>query len=352
MERQQAAPPSGAAFLDEPCVYSRGGGARSMPEGDSLHRAVRRLQALVGERVEVETPHPRAAALARADRLDRRQLESRPRGRQDRPARVRGRARPAQPPAHVGPLARRGPRRPRPRGRPWLVLRGEEREAVLGMAPCSSSATRGVGHLGPDILADPPDLDAIRRAASAGRPRDPRRRAARPAARGRDRERLEGRVALARAGLALAPASPTLTDDELRETLEPRRGADATSRSTGGRRPVTSTARPAGRARAAASRSSSRGQGDDIRTAYWCAGCQRVSSAQALRRAAPRRARPSSPRRRADRTATRAQCSSSASARPADCGAVRAVARHRVEGVGDEDDPRAERMPSPRSPAG
>src|SRR2546423_1164182 len=32
-----------------------------MPEGDSLARAATRLQALVGERVEVETPHPRAA---------------------------------------------------------------------------------------------------------------------------------------------------------------------------------------------------------------------------------------------------------------------------------------------------
>src|SRR2546423_9294980 len=45
-----------------------------MPEGDSLHRAARRLQALVGEQVEVETPHPRAAAERIAERLDGRQL--------------------------------------------------------------------------------------------------------------------------------------------------------------------------------------------------------------------------------------------------------------------------------------
>src|ERR1700750_2064595 len=46
-----------------------------MPEGDSLHRAARRLQVLVGERLEVETPHPRAAVKGLADRLDGRRLE-------------------------------------------------------------------------------------------------------------------------------------------------------------------------------------------------------------------------------------------------------------------------------------
>src|SRR5436190_1399792 len=35
-----------------------------MPEGDTLHRAARRLQALVGERIEAEAPHPRGAAVA------------------------------------------------------------------------------------------------------------------------------------------------------------------------------------------------------------------------------------------------------------------------------------------------
>ena len=47
-----------------------------MPEGDSLHRAARRLQVLVGEQVSVETPHPRAAAERIAERLDGRRLES------------------------------------------------------------------------------------------------------------------------------------------------------------------------------------------------------------------------------------------------------------------------------------
>src|SRR5256885_14974042 len=47
-----------------------------MPEGDSLHRAAKSLQVLAGQHVEVETPHPRAAAKQLAERLDGRLLES------------------------------------------------------------------------------------------------------------------------------------------------------------------------------------------------------------------------------------------------------------------------------------
>src|SRR2546423_3767993 len=45
-----------------------------MPEGDSLRRAARRLQVLVGQQVTVETPHPQAAATQVAERLDGRRL--------------------------------------------------------------------------------------------------------------------------------------------------------------------------------------------------------------------------------------------------------------------------------------
>src|SRR6266496_3231115 len=45
-----------------------------MPEGDALHRAARRLQVLVGERLEVEAPHPRARVTRVAERLDGRKL--------------------------------------------------------------------------------------------------------------------------------------------------------------------------------------------------------------------------------------------------------------------------------------
>lgn len=47
-----------------------------MPEGDALHRAAQKLQVLVGERLEAEAPHPRAAGLEIADRIDGRRLLS------------------------------------------------------------------------------------------------------------------------------------------------------------------------------------------------------------------------------------------------------------------------------------
>src|SRR6201995_1371334 len=47
-----------------------------MPEGDALHRAARRLQPLVGARVEVGTPHPREQVKGIAERIDGRVLES------------------------------------------------------------------------------------------------------------------------------------------------------------------------------------------------------------------------------------------------------------------------------------
>src|SRR2546423_12875970 len=50
--------------------------AGGMPEGDAIHRAAMRLQLLAGQRVEVETPHPRAAGKGLAERLNGLLLES------------------------------------------------------------------------------------------------------------------------------------------------------------------------------------------------------------------------------------------------------------------------------------
>ena len=175
-----------------------------MPEGDSLHRAARRLQVLVGETVEVESPNPRAAATGVAEQLDGRRLEGveavgknlllsfegglvlrshlRMSGRWT--VRARGSA---------------------TRGRPWLVLRGRGREAVLWNGPVLELNKRAVRSLGPDILARPPDLD--RMVANLRRARRPRRRRcpSRPASRRRDREHVEGGGALASRGLPVAP---------------------------------------------------------------------------------------------------------------------------------------------------
>src|SRR2546428_12377393 len=45
-----------------------------MPEGDSLAKSAQQLQVLVGEQVEVETPHPRASVQRLVGRLCGRKL--------------------------------------------------------------------------------------------------------------------------------------------------------------------------------------------------------------------------------------------------------------------------------------
>jgi endonuclease-8 len=132
-----------------------------MPEGDSLHRAAQRLQVLVGERVEVETPHPRAAVKGLAERLDGRRLEQVEAVGKNllfhfegglvlrSHLRMKGRWR----------LERRGTARP---GKPWLVLRGAEHEAVLwNGAVLELVGVRGAPRLGPDILGEPPDFETM-----------------------------------------------------------------------------------------------------------------------------------------------------------------------------------------------
>src|SRR5690348_3690751 len=101
-----------------------------MPEGDSLHRAAQRLQVLVGERVEVETPHPRAAVKGLAKRLDGRRLEAVEALGKNLLLRFEGEL------VLRSHLRMKGRWRVEPRGtahvgKPWLVLRGARHEAVL-----------------------------------------------------------------------------------------------------------------------------------------------------------------------------------------------------------------------------
>jgi endonuclease VIII len=246
-----------------------------MPEGDSLHRAARKLQALVGERVAVETPHPRAAAERVAERLDGRRLlgveavgknlllrfegglvlrsHLRMSGRWQ--VRARGEA---------------------VRGTPWLVLAGREREAVLWNGPVLELTARGTRRLGPDILADPPDL-----AAMVGNLR--REHQARELGDALLDQRLVAGIGnLWKAeSLWRARVSPWLplrdaTDDELERVL--REAARLMRASVEGRREERAVYRKAGRPCPRCRESiRSRGQGDDNRTAYWCPGCQRTA---------------------------------------------------------------------------
>jgi endonuclease-8 len=243
-----------------------------MPEGDSLHRAAASLRVLEGQVVAVESPNPRAAALGIAQRLDGKRLE-----------RVEAVGKNLLLSFEDGLLLRshlrmKGRWRVAPAGapsagRPWLVLRGQTHQAVLSHGPVlelvRGRTSPAVARLGPDIMAEPPDLDAM---------------VAR--LRGIDQGREVGEALLDQrlvAGIGnkwrsealfLAGTSPWrrldgLSDDELRRILE---AASAAMREGGGERLVYR--RSALPCRRCATPIASRPQGEAARTAYWCPACQ------------------------------------------------------------------------------
>jgi endonuclease VIII len=243
-----------------------------MPEGDSLRRAAGKLQVLVGERVAVETPHPRAAVERVAERLDGRRLEGvdavgknlllsfegglvlrshlRMTGRWD--------------------VVERGSAR---RGKPWLVLTGAEREAVLWNGPVLELTGRATQRLGPDVLAEPPELGrmvANLRREHAGRELGDAMLDQRLVAGIGNMWKAE---ALWHARLSPWLRLEDVTDDELeRVLLEAARLMHASIARRSDRREVY---RRAGRpCRRCGEPIRSRGQGDDNRTAYWCPRCQ------------------------------------------------------------------------------
>ena len=133
-----------------------------MPEGDAVHRAARRLQVLVGQELEVSTPHPRAAVTQLAPVLDGRRLDAVDAIGKNLLLRFDG-----------GIVVRshmrmKGRWRVLPReaeifGTPWLVLRGADHVGVLsggGVLELDRGVARRVG---PDILAEPPDFDSMLR---------------------------------------------------------------------------------------------------------------------------------------------------------------------------------------------
>jgi endonuclease VIII len=244
-----------------------------MPEGDSLARAARRLQVLVGERLEVEAPHPRAAVKRVAERLDGRRLLGvealgknlllrfedgivlRSHLRMSGRWTVRPRSRP-----HRG------------RARPWLVLRGAEREALLWNGPVLELEDRAVRRLGPDILDEPLELEAI----VSNFRREPMRAMGDALL---DQRLVAGIGNLWKAeALWEARVSPwrriaDVSDDELRKVLEAAHELMSASVKTGRERRVVYNR--AGRGCRRCGRPiRARGQGDDNRTAYWCPTCQ------------------------------------------------------------------------------
>ncbi len=132
----------------------------AMPEGDALHRAARRLQVLVGQELQVETPHPRAAVKGLAPLLDGRRLEAVEAVGKNLLLRFQGDV------VVRSHLRMKGRWRVLPRdadvfGTPWLLLRGDHHVAVMSGGSVLE-LDRGVAQrLGPDILAGALDVDAI-----------------------------------------------------------------------------------------------------------------------------------------------------------------------------------------------
>jgi endonuclease-8 len=244
-----------------------------MPEGDALHRAARKLQVLVGQQVGVETPHPRAAVSRVAERLDGRTLLG---------VEAVGKNLLL---SFEGGLVLRSHLRMTGRwqvvktgalrvGSPWLVLRGGGHEAVLWNGPVLELSARGTLRLGPDILADPPDLDRM----LANLRREHQARELGDAL--LDQRIVAGIGNIWKAeSLWHAELSPwrrlgDMTDEDLasvlgeaarlmRASLEHWSDQRAAYRRAG--RPCPRCGTPI----------RSRGQGDANRTAYWCPCCQR-----------------------------------------------------------------------------
>jgi endonuclease VIII len=243
-----------------------------MPEGDSLHRAARRLQPLVGQRVEAESPHPRAAVTGVAERLDGLRLEAVEAVGKNLLLRFEGGV------VLRSHLRMKGRWFVRPRGspvlgRPWLVLRGEQLEAVQVNGPVLELHQRGVRRLGPDILDRPLDLDAIVARLRAQHP-----------ARAVGEAVLDQRVvagignmwkaeALWRAELSPWRSIGDVGNAQLRRALDEAAGMMRAS--VDGVRGSRAVYRKAGRPCPRCGETiRSRGQGDDNRIAYWCPGCQ------------------------------------------------------------------------------
>ena len=118
-----------------------------MPEGDVLHRAAASLQVLVGERVAAETPHPRAAATGVAAAIDGRVLESVEAVGKNLLLRFEGGVT-LRSHLRLSGRWRVEPKSTARTGKPWLVLRGSEWEAVQWNGPVltlDSGQTRGLG---------------------------------------------------------------------------------------------------------------------------------------------------------------------------------------------------------------
>jgi endonuclease VIII len=244
-----------------------------VPEGDSLHRISRRLQVLVGERIEAESPNPRGFATGVARAVDGRRLESVEAIGKNLILRFDGGVVVR---SHLRMSGRwRVERRDTARriGSAWLVLRGGEWEATQWNGPVLALGDVPVRDLGPDVLAADTDVaDVLARLRQI------------------DQSRIVGEALVDQhvvAGIGnvwlaemlwqarVSPWSPLheATDADLEQALDWARTSMLAS--VDGRRTRRVVYRRAGRGCPRCGEPiRSHGLGDANRTAYWCPHCQ------------------------------------------------------------------------------
>ncbi len=244
-----------------------------MPEGDTLHRAANALQPLVGQQITAISLHPRAQATRVAETVDGHTLESVTARGKNLILRFSGGI------TVRSHLRMSGSWRLRPRtdttiGSPWLILRGDNWEGVLTGGPVLELHTRALARLGPDILATPPDIDAM---LARLRGADPTRTLG---------ETLQDQDLVA--GIGNMWMAETLWHTQtspwhrLRDIDEPTRRLILQTAADRMRAAVDSGREPRKQAHGRAGRPCARcgtrirswGQGDANRIAYWCPTCQ------------------------------------------------------------------------------
>ena len=220
--------------------------------------------------MEVETPHPRAALKHLEERLDGRVLESVEAVGKNVLLRFEG-GLVLRSHLRMNGRWRVEPRGTARRGKPWLVLRGAEHEAVLWNGPVLELG--GVAPpLGPDILGPEPDYETM-----LERLRAQPQRAVGDAL--LDQRLVAGignmwkAEALWQARLSPWRSVADVSDEELRDVLA------AAHRLMQGRldgaRPLHRVYRRVGRACGRCGATiRSYPQGENARMAYWCPGCQ------------------------------------------------------------------------------
>jgi endonuclease-8 len=243
-----------------------------MPEGDAIHRIARRLQPLVGQRIEAEAIHPRARLMHVAERIDGKVLESVDAVGKNLIFRFAGGVVLR---SHLR-MSGRWSLRPRGelrRGTPWLVLRGDRVEGVLWNGPVLELGARAMQSLGPDILERPPRIgEMLERIRAADGTRH------------LGETLLDQRLVAGIGNMWLAEAlfearlSPwrrlaQVPDEDRRHVLEAaaRLMQEALDGRRSGHRVYRRAGRPCPRC---GTRIQSWGQGDANRMTYWCPVCQ------------------------------------------------------------------------------